>query len=355
MRIAPGTADARSSEAAFRLGISQLRRLMNILIAYDGSGCAESAIDDLDRAGLQEKGSAHVISVAEVWLPPPDSIDNPVEKAPVYIEEIVRHHRAKGERVLAEASIHVKHAEARVRTALPGWTVTSSATYGSPAWEILAAADELSSDLIVVGSQGQSGLSRFLLGSISQKVLTEAHCSVRIARGKNLADSVSGAARIILGFDGSKGATAAVDAVAARDWPESTEVRLVTATELVTPIAITRFVPPVVRMVEEVNLAEQHWVEQLADTAVTKLRGSGLEASLRVRAGNPKQILVEEAEAWGADCIFVGANAYGSRLERVLLGSTSAAVAARAYCSVEAVRVRVPAPPVSNGKSASAP
>lgn len=320
---------------------------MKILIAYDGSKSAEAAIDDLAEAGLPTSGAAHVISVAEVWLPPPDAVDSS-EIVSAWAEEIVRAHREKGERILAEASERVKHAEARVRLMLPTWTVTSSATYGSPGWEILAAADEVRADLIIVGSQGHSALGRFFLGSISQKVVTEAHCSVRVSRGRNEIDRAPG--RIIVGFDGSRGATAAVDAVAGRFWDHGTEVRLVTATDLVTPSAITRFVPPVARMVEEVNLTEEHWITQLAETSIAKLNASGLKASHHQHPGNPKDILVDEAESWGADCIFVGANAYGSRLERTLLGSTSSAVTARAHCSVEVVRKQLKTIASRNGK-----
>ena len=60
----------------------------------------------------------------------------------------------------------------------------------------------------------------------------------------------------------------------------------------------------------------------------------------RWRAGGgsiAKSLLLEEAERWGADCIFVGARGL-NRLERLLLGSVSTAVAARARCSVEVVR-----------------
>jgi nucleotide-binding universal stress UspA family protein len=53
--------------------------------------------------------------------------------------------------------------------------------------------------------------------------------------------------------------------------------------------------------------------------------------------GDPKRVLVDEAETWSADCIFVGAKGM-SRVQRVLLGSVSGAVAARANCSVEVVR-----------------
>jgi nucleotide-binding universal stress UspA family protein len=59
-----------------------------------------------------------------------------------------------------------------------------------------------------------------------------------------------------------------------------------------------------------------------------------------VHAGDPKQVLVKHAEEFGADCIFTGATGFSSRLERVILGSVSSAIAARAQCSVEVVRER---------------
>ncbi|MFX4689754.1 universal stress protein, partial [Acinetobacter baumannii] len=47
--------------------------------------------------------------------------------------------------------------------------------------------------------------------------------------------------------------------------------------------------------------------------------------------------LIEEAEKWQADSIFVGARGLRGR-ERSLLGSVASAVASRAPCSVEVVR-----------------
>jgi len=67
------------------------------------------------------------------------------------------------------------------------------------------------------------------------------------------------------------------------------------------------------------------------------LRTRGLTVSSVITEGDPKHVLLDEAEHWGADCIFVGARGL-SRVERFLLGSVSAAVAARAHCAVEVVR-----------------
>ncbi|HEX7495505.1 MAG TPA: universal stress protein, partial [Candidatus Limnocylindrales bacterium] len=49
---------------------------------------------------------------------------------------------------------------------------------------IVAAADAENADLIVVGSHGRSGVSRFLIGSVSDYVVRHAHCPVMVVRGK---------------------------------------------------------------------------------------------------------------------------------------------------------------------------
>lgn len=315
---------------------------MKLLIAYDGSKDAEAAIDDLRACGLPETGAAKVISVAEVWLPPPESLDDPDDEQPSdYLEDVSREYREKGEKAIAEAEMLATYATGRVKTALPKWDVTSLASYGSPGWEIVTEAKNMDADLIVVGAQGRSFLSRLVLGSISQRVLTEAHCSVRVGRGR--IDLDVGPSRIVVGFDGSQGARVAVAAIANRNWADGTEVLLIAANESAVPATIGRFVTPVARSVDVTNVSETALIERSAAAALDKLRSRGLVASFHAEAGNPKDVLPNEAEKWGADCIFVGANAWGSRLKRFLIGSTSAAVAARSHCSVEVVRSRLAA------------
>ena len=311
--------------------------MMRLIFAYDGSKDADSAIDDLRFAGLPATGFAEIISVAEVWLPPPGSLEGEgEEQSSAYIDEVLRECRRKGEKAVAEAEMLAKFAANRAKAALPDWEVTSFTSYGSPGWEIVNEAEKFGADLVIVGAQGQSFLTRLMLGSISQRVLTEAHCSVRVGRGR--IDLDAGPARIIIGFDGSKGSQAAVAEVAKREWHDGTEVDLLTVSEPVVPTTIGRFVTPLARTVNEINVSEASLVGRSAEIATTIIRAKGLKASSRVCNGNPKSVLPDEAKKWGADCIFVGANAWGSRIERFLIGSTSAAVAARAYCSVEVVR-----------------
>ena len=54
---------------------------MKVLIAYDGSPCADAALDDLKRAGLPGAVEVLVVSVAEFWLPPPSATFKPVLSA----------------------------------------------------------------------------------------------------------------------------------------------------------------------------------------------------------------------------------------------------------------------------------
>jgi nucleotide-binding universal stress UspA family protein len=271
--------------------------------------------------GLPETGEAVVVTVAEVWLPPNGAADQPVSEAGNYIEDIVRKQWLKSEDTLHRAVVLAQNASARVRRSFPNWKVSPLATNGSPAWEILTAADEFDPDLIIVGSQGHSLVGRLLLGSVSQKVMTEAHCSVRIARGRVEVDPSPG--RIVIGYDGSPGATEAVSVAARRNWPPDSEIRMVVVNEDPT----------------DERYADDHWLEKSAK-AVEELSGPGLKVTTRSVAGDPKRVLVAEAETWHADSIFVGANYEGSRLARFLLGTTSSAVAARAHCSVEVVRTK---------------
>jgi nucleotide-binding universal stress UspA family protein len=89
----------------------------------------------------------------------------------------------------------------------------------------------------------------------------------------------------------------------------------------------------------------EDWWQKGVESAAQKIKRVGLKVSTPLKNGDPKQVLVDEATAWQADCIFLGDRGL-SPIERVTLGSVSSAVAARAPCSVEVVK--------SGGKPATA-
>lgn len=307
---------------------------MKIIVAYDGSECADAALDDIGRAGLPNTGDALVMSIAELWMPPPESSEE-FSDSP-HLQRIAKAHEENRKAILLETGKIAESAAKRLQSVLPGWTVLSKAGYGSPAWELVSEATEFGAELIVIGSHGRSALGRFVLGSISQKVVTESRISVRVARGK--VDVDLSPVRIVVGFDRSNGARAAVDAVAARNWPEGSEVKLLAVSEPVSTSFFGGIVPIISTAVEDINNAERELLAELGSEAAAKLSAAGLTASFEQVTGNPKREIVAFAESWSADSIFVGAHAY-TKLERFLLGSVSAAVAARSNCSVEVVRI----------------
>ena len=63
-----------------------------------------------------------------------------------------------------------------------GYRVAQVSTIGNPADEILKAAETHGADLIVTGAKGLGAVGRFLLGSVSTRVVQHAHCSVLVVR-----------------------------------------------------------------------------------------------------------------------------------------------------------------------------
>ena len=311
---------------------------MRVLIAYDGSECADSALADLTHAGLPTKAEALVVTVAEVWLPPPPpSALEIVEmatstKGPLELE---RKYMA-GSQVVVDANAMAEKAASRFKSLFPAWNVKHKAVWGSPTWELFSQAEEWKADLIVAGSHGRSALGRLFLGSISQWLLNEARCSVRVARGK--LDEPDFPVRLLLALDGSRNANKALDQITARSWPPKSEVRVVTVDQPLELTYVGGVVPPLRESVELFNEKEHRRSQRFVDTAAKKLRAAGLRATGQVINGDPKRMLVKVAEEWRADCIFLGATGLSNRLEKFLLGSTAGAVAARAHCSVEVVR-----------------
>ena len=288
---------------------------MKLLIAYDGSDCAKAALDDLRVAGLPQQARAQIVTISENWMPPPSSL------------EILQ--EASWE---MEALAHAQEAAVCLRSAFPQWEITSQVKTGSPGRVLLEIADLWNPDLLIVGSHGRSALGRFFLGSVSQRVVTEAHCSVRIARGRIQEPETP--IRILIGIDGSAEAEAAVKVVANRSWPSGAEVCLINATWMWP--AMEADTAPATAL-SEWMVREKMRVATCVETAAQILREAKLQVSTVTREKDPKQLLCNVAEQWGADCIFVGASGMG-KLERFLLGSVSATVAARAHCSVEVVR-----------------
>ncbi len=306
-----------------------------VLVAYDGSGCANDALEDLRRAGLPSELDLLVVSVAEVWVPGAD-VDADEEESTA-ASPIVGTLSERARAGLERAETLAKHAANRIRESFPGWTIETRVYPDSPAWGVLYAAEEWKPDMIILGSHGRSALGRFFIGSVSQKVLSEAFCSVRIARRS---EHVKGSpVRLLVGVDGTPDSEAAVNEIASRTWPAGSSVKVLS---VIGPIGV--FVDPV--FAYEVMqwtdgqagaINQREHMERVTGDVAARLRAAGLLVDTAIRDGAPVPLILAEAESLGADCIFLGARGHRF-MERFLLGSVSSAIAVRAVCSVEVIR-----------------
>lgn len=295
----------------------------SIVIGYDGSSHADDAIDDLGRAGLGDDIDALVVAVPDRWmldLPAEDDASDPVNA-----------------RSVAEARDHAQDGANRIAALFPAWRVNTLVLPLSPAEAILDAIDRTNADLIVVGSRGRNAVGRLLLGSVSQALLHNAPCSVRVGRRRQTMPEA--ASRIVVGVDGSADSVHAIADIASRQWQAGTSFRL---------IAVIG--PPLFPYMPTVDYDINAWregmgvdarknLEAIVERESAALRARGLIADGVIREGGVAPELLEEVKEWGADAIMVGARGHGA-IERILLGSVSATIAARAHCTVEVVRSR---------------
>jgi nucleotide-binding universal stress UspA family protein len=292
---------------------------MKVLLAMDTSAASQAALEQVLVRPWPAGTSFEILSVVEpahLWA----------------ISEVA-------EEVHRRATETVQRAAERLRSA--GWQSVATVSSGDPKAVILDRAESTGADFIVVGSHGVSALTRFLLGNVAAAVLRYAKCSVEVVRVK--AGKEAGPTKILLATDGSEYSHLAARSIAERQFPAGTEVRILSAVELVLPPGRALLEPPFVDagLMETLRAdAMKHAQEAIASTT-EMLSASGLTVSeaISVLLANPKTIILDEAAKWGAGLIVLGS--HGRRgVERFMLGSVSEAVAVHAECSVDVIRKR---------------
>ena len=143
---------------------------MKVLIAVDGPQTAQTL--DLACALFADK-PADLTVLYVIPLHMTRGAGGPV---PVECYDL-DHERVDAEELVDRCVTHLKAGGVAAH-------VHTEIALGDPAVEILAVAAEQASDLIMLGSRGRGTLKRTLLGSVSTKVVTHAHCAVLVAHQK---------------------------------------------------------------------------------------------------------------------------------------------------------------------------
>lgn len=145
-----------------------------ILIAIDGSPSAQEAVDFGLELGADQGATVtfvHVVPMLDV-----------VPSGGFGLTGAVEHHVTESDTELLE--------DARARAEEAGVTAYTRLLRGEPADEIVAYADTVDADLIVVGSRGHGAVTSALLGSVSREILREARRPVLVVRGAATRETV---------------------------------------------------------------------------------------------------------------------------------------------------------------------
>jgi nucleotide-binding universal stress UspA family protein len=213
-------------------------------------------------------------------------------------------------------------------------TITVEVRRGAVVDEILRAVEERSTDLLVVGSRGLSGLAKFFVGSVAERVARHAPCPVLLARP--IAHDLG---RVLLGFDGSAYASRAAEWLQRFPLPAECEVLLVTvlpprqAALLSGDLVWPTLIPELDKLYEQ----EQQKAGGRLDEMVRSFAATGKRARALLETGDPANTLIQTAEERQADLAAVGSQGL-SGIDRFILGSVSEKVLRYAHTSVLIVK-----------------
>jgi len=141
-----------------------VKTMRQVLLPLQGTDDAEAAVRFLESMPFREPPSLRLLTV----LP---SVRRPWPVEAATAERL-------DELALESANDFIEKVIARLRAL--GYQAEGRAVSGTPVEAILAEAGQLRSDLILMGSRGRKGVTRFVLGSVSHAVLHQMLCPVLV-------------------------------------------------------------------------------------------------------------------------------------------------------------------------------
>lgn len=147
--------------------------IQNILVPLDGSELSLAALAHAEKLAAPLGARLILMRVGQALAP--EALGIP-ELSMAFTSELTLH-QAKVENSLIE---YLEHVAAPLRER--GLTVECEAAIGEPAHEIVAMAESEKVDLVVMTSHGRTGLQRWIYGSVAERVLHNANCSLMVVR-----------------------------------------------------------------------------------------------------------------------------------------------------------------------------
>jgi len=137
-----------------------------ILVPTDGSTASEGAVDHAIELAKQYDSTVHALYVIDTGA------YSSLEMGSEIVAEALEEEGEKAVGAVADAG------------AAAGVDVETDVEHGIAHREILNYANEHAVDLIVMGTHGRTGVGRFLLGSVAEKVVRSAEMPVMTVRSQ---------------------------------------------------------------------------------------------------------------------------------------------------------------------------
>ncbi|MEQ8766457.1 MAG: universal stress protein [Planctomycetota bacterium] len=291
---------------------------MKILFAFDDSEPARAARAILARLPLSKGSEITVLTVAE------DS-GHVLSQLHGEDEAVLEAARAEGER--AALALARSAAEELRRTAVDVHLVART---GHVTREILSQVRDLGVDLLVTGARGLSTFDRLVLGSVAAELLSDAPCSLLLARTGPAGEPEPGQPlEIVFATDGSKPAGVAADQLAALPLGDRARVHVVTVLEL-----ISGFGAEVQQRLSAAWHREKDFARAHVEDVKARLEATGAIVDTEVlESEDVADSIARIAEMKGADLLVIGHRGRGL-LSRMSPGRIARQVAQLAPCSV---------------------
>jgi nucleotide-binding universal stress UspA family protein len=288
--------------------ISTWSMFERVLIAYDGSPAARAA---LDLAGELAASLGSQVTIAHVLEPVRGGSAGDVEQPPADEEAAARW--------LAEVGDWGSAAGGPKPTpAVLG--------HGQPAAQVLDLAERDRFDLIIAGKTGRHGLGGFLFGSVAEKIVRRAPCSVAVVPAESAAGTPP---RVLAGHDGSETSLEAI------------RVASVVATALSAGLLVAHVVDYRVPFVGVPSATARELMRERGEEVL--MEGcAGVSAPLEsvereLFEGDPRAGLLEAVRKFSPRLLAIGKRGSGG-FPGLLLGSTAEAVVREADCPVLVVK-----------------
>jgi nucleotide-binding universal stress UspA family protein len=280
-----------------------------IVIPLDGSPLAEEVFVHLGRLSLPSQTELHLVGVLESWRYALGTPDLAMTELMTYLRQDQQRYLAQNSQILQQQ----------------GYRVQIHQREGDAALAIVDIAEKVGAELIAMTTHGRSGVRRWTLGSVAERVIHSTNLPVLLVRNETLLNGPI--KRLLVPLDGSLTAEQAL--------PGAIQIATITGASILLLQVIQALDPTNQRMLfhskAEAESALQQWTldgEQYLTAVGQRLLQQDVAHEFRVRTGDPDRVICATVADAAIDMVVMATHGrtgfsrwvYGSVANKVLRG-----------------------------------